>query len=60
MTHTGWWNVHCYREMGPTEREDMADDFKHKMMSLVTVTVLMVVLQCPAGTLGKLTVIQLT
>jgi hypothetical protein len=28
---------------GPTLTEDMADDFKHKIMSLVTVTVLMVV-----------------
>jgi len=42
---------------GPTVREDTADDFKHKMMSLVTVTILRVALQCPAGTLGKLTVI---
>ena len=39
---------------GPTVKEDKADDFKHKMTSLVTV------LQSPAGKLGKLTVIQLT
>lgn len=45
---------------GPTVREDLPDDFKYKMMFLVTVTVLMVVLQCQAGTLSKLTVTRLT